>query len=289
MARKGPKSNDTVAEPQASEPQESTETNEEQPLDLSGFESAVATAIKNRDESNGDLRQEDQDAVVAEFRTLDGQKPRNKAKSHVEDGMKAAIQKLDVTLAKAYVTLKDALTAAAPKKERSAADPTEAFVQAAYHLGLAATLQRETVPEGVKEDWEQRLSDFTDAHAEEVETYRTWVANGSEGDKPEVHAAVRQAFNLAAKRVGKGGKRANAGGPRRNVKNHIAQVFAEVEEGTTLTVNQISKASSKEYGTDHPSAGAVTQALFPKNGKGNGINGIKVTTGKPRGATKVAA
>lgn len=296
MPRKGPKSQDeTVETPEpteapAQENTESTTESTEDTIDLTAFEAAVKTAIDNRDQSNGDLRSEDQEAVVAEYRKLDGQKPRNAAKRHLEDGMRTAIRAKDVVLANGYVELKDALSAAAPRKDRPAANPTDSYVQTAFALRLAANLQAASQPEGVAENWQEQLDEFTKAHAEEVEAYRQYVEGGEEGDEPEVHAAVREAFKRASKRVGKGGgKRANAGGPRRNVKNHIREVFAGVEVGTTLTVNQISKADSKEYGEDHPSAGAVTQALFPKGDKPHGIEGIETSDDKPRGATKVAA
>ena len=294
MPRKGPKSQDeTVETPEATEAP-ATDTNDsnestEETFDLSAFEAAVQTAIDNRDQENGDLRQEDTEAVVAQYRELDGQKPRNRAKSHLEDGMKIAIRAKDVVLANAYVELKDALSAAAPRKDRPAANPTDSYVQTAFALRLAANLQAASQPEGVDENWSAKLDEFTQAHAEEVEAYRAWVDGGEEGDEPEVHAAVRTGFKYAAKRVGKGGaKRTNSGGPRRNVKNHIKEVFDAVEVGTTLTVNQISKADSKEYGSDHPSAGAVTQALYPKGDKAHGIEGVQTADDKPRRATKVA-
>ena len=293
MPRKGPKSQDeTVETPEATEAPAQTESTEstEDTFDLSAFETAVKTAIDNRDQSNGDLRSEDQEAVVAEYRKLDGQKARNAAKRHLEDGMRTAIRGKDVVLANGYVELKDALAASTPRKDRPAANPTDSYVQTAFALRLAANLQAASQPEGVAENWQEQLDEFTQAHAEQVEAYRQYVEGGEEGDEPDVHAAVREAFKRAAKRVGKGGgKRANAGGPRRNVKNHIREVFKSVEVGTTLTVNQISKADSEEYGSDHPSAGAVTQALFPKGDKPHGIEGIETNDDKPRGATKVAA
>lgn len=299
MTRKSPakgKQDQTVPEPTDTKQPESTdegnapESTEEPTIDLTAFKTAVTNALSRRDESNGDLAEDDVKAVVEAYRALDGQKPRNAAKAELETGMKAAVKDLDIVLAKSYVQLKDALAASAPKKERSTADPTESFVQTQYALTIAAALHEGNVPEGVAEDWRDRLDKFTDDNLDAFNAYKEWFEADEEsrGDEPEAPAAVRKAFTYASKRVGKGGGSRNAGGPRRDVKKHIKEVFDGVEVGTTLTVNQISKHGSSDYGNTGPSAGAVTQALFPKNGKGHGIEGIEAHSDKPRRATKVA-
>jgi len=68
-------------------------------------------------------------------------------------------------------------------------------------------------------------------------------------------------------------------------------VFADLPVGSFLTVTEISKADSDEYGDDHPTTGAVSARLFPKSGKPQlpeGIEEVIPEDGSARGARKVA-
>jgi hypothetical protein len=303
MARKGPKGtkSDEVAEqpstdetpPEASS-DENTEKEETPPeADLSDFQAAVSAAVEQRDEQTGELTDELLKPVVDAFRGLSGIKQYNKARSWVEDQMTEAVtEHEDVHLARTYVSVRNALTTAAPKRERQPADPTEAFVQVHYQLQEALRLHESFAPEGLAEDWPARVTEFAEKHADEVAQYDEWQRSTDEnkGDAPEVHSAVRQAFKLATKKTPKRASGKTFDGPKRDTKIHVEQVFADQPVGTFMSVSQIAKADSEQYGSDHPSAGAINQRLFPKGEKAPDLpEGIEADAdNKPRGARKVA-
>ena len=54
---------------------------------------------------------------------------------------------------------------------------------------------------------------------------------------------------------------------RRDIGAHIASAFAELPDGTFLTVREIRRHRSDEYGDEFPSAGAISARLFPSSGR----------------------
>lgn len=76
--------------------------------------------------------------------------------------------------------------------------------------------------------------------------------------------------------------------PRRNVVAHLEQVFAPLASGTFLTIAQIVKTRSDEYGDDRPSPGAISARLFPVD-PARQVRGflMPMTLGGVRGAIKV--
>jgi len=269
-------------------------------IDLTGFQSAVQTALDERDTSTGDLPKDQLEAVNKVYRELDGGvKAKNAARSWIDDQMKLAISgdpstgtKGDIVLAKAFVMLKDNLSAGSgASTPKPPADPTTAFVQRVAALSIASTLVSSNVPEGVSEDWSAKSEALVTELSEQVDKYNAWASDTSEdkGEAPEVSPVVRQAFKLASgKSVGGGSGRA-AGGPRRDIEKHMAQVFEGLESGGFLTVNEIAKAQSTEYGDDRPSAGAVSARLFPKGKDAYVGETLKAVAdeGKSRGAVKI--
>lgn len=268
-----------------------TESTEEKPVDLEPFKKAATDAVATADESTGDLSKEAIDSVNKVYREIEGVKGKNQARGYIEDQMKLAIsEEKNIVKARAYVTLKDGLSAGSGGgTTRTPADPTTAYVQKVASLLLAQTLVTETVPEGVAEDWAEKVDQTVSESAEQVEAYKAFLASEDEdAEAPEVGPVVRQAFKVAQGK-GTGGSGRVSGGPRRDVEKHMAQVFENLESGSFLTINEIAKATSSEYGDDRPSAGAVSARLFPK-----GRDAYKSDTlvavaeeGKPRGARKV--
>lgn len=272
-------------------PAEETKT-EAPEADLTEFKAAATQAVSEADESTGDLPASAIDAVNKVYREIDGVKGKNAARSWIEAEMKAAIVGKDIMKARAFVTLKDGLSAGSGSSgPKAPADPTLAFVQKVVSLRLALDEVVGNVPEGVDESWTEKADELFGSLGDEVAAFRTYSqSDDADAEQPEVSPVVRQAFKLASGRGGGSGSARVSGGPRRDIEKHLTQVFAELEVGAFLTVNEIAKASSTEYGDDRPSAGAVSARLFPKGREPYEGNGIKATNeeGKVRGATKVA-
>lgn len=265
----------------------------EKPIDLTGFQSAVADALESKDVSTGDVPKDSLEAVNKSYRELEGGvKAKNAARTWIDEQMKLAISEdKDIVKAKAFVMLKDNLSAGSSGGAAKApADPTTAFINKVAALQVASTLVASDVPEGVSEDWATQAESLVGSLGEQVDSYAAWLANESEdkGDAPEVSPVVRQAFKLAAGKASGGSGRV-AGGPRRDIGKHLEQVFESLDKGAFLTVNEIAKAQSTEYGDDRPSAGAVSARLFPKGKDAYEGNGIKAVAeeGKSRGAVKL--
>lgn len=288
--------------PEAPEATESTETAptetapkaEDKPIDLTGFQTAVTEALAEKDESTGDLSPKHLEDVNKVYRELDGVKSKNAARAWIDEQMRLAISEdKDIVKAKAFVMLKDNLSAGSGSSgPKAPADPTTAFVQKVAALSIASTLVQSSVPEGVSEDWSTKVEALVTELGEQVDAFAAWNANTAEdkGEAPEVSPVVKQAFKLSAGKgtSGGGGSRVS-GGPRRDIEVHMQQVFADKESGSFLTVNEIAKAQSTEYGEDRPSAGAVSARLFPKGKDAYEANGIKAVAeeGKSRGAVKL--
>ncbi len=299
MARRNSGSTAVADEPTVEVTDETTSTTpeapkaEDKPIDLTGFQSAVETALAEKDTSTGDVPKDQLEAVNKVYRELEGVKAKNAARGWIDEQMKLAIsEKKDIVLAKSFVMLKDNLSAGSGGSgPKAPADPTTAFVQKVAALSIASTLNASTVPEGVSEDWAAQAEKLIGELGEQVDAYGAWLANTAEdkGDSPEVSPVVRQAFKLASGKGAGGGSGRVSGGPRRDIEKHLAQVFENLDSGSFLTVNEIAKAQSTEYGEDRPSAGAVSARLFPKGKDAYEANGIKAVAeeGKSRGAVKV--
>lgn len=260
-------------------------------VDLTPFKDAATAAVESADESTGDLSVEAIDSVNKVYREIDGIKGKNAARNWLDEEMKNAISvEKNIIRAKAFVLLKDGLTAGGGSSSPKApADPTQAFVQKVVGLNLAVQLVMEAVPEGVAETWTDDADKLTTELAGQVESYKAYLASDdADAEAPEVSPVVRQAFKLAAGKGTGGGSRVT-GGPRRDTVKHMEQVFADLESGSFLTINEIAKAQSTEYGDDRPSAGAVSARLFPKDKdpyKSDTLEAV-AEEGKPRGARKL--
>lgn len=272
----------TVEAPvESNDTKKAAEKTPEVPVDLGPFQAAVNEAITHADENTGELSLENLAPVNEAYRQIDGVKGKNSARGWVEDQMKAAImgsgeyssldQAQKIQLARSFVAVKDGLSAGSGGgSTKTPTDPTEAFVQRVVALRLAEAQVVGTVPDGVSPEWETKASELASSLSAQVDAYATWAGTpdteeSPRGDAPEVSPVVRQAFKLAQGKASGGnggGSTRPVGAPRRSIETHMKQVFEGLDSGAFLTVNEIAKIASTEYGTDRPSAGAVSAHLF---------------------------
>lgn len=271
--------------------------------DLTAFTEALDAAIESRDSTTGDVPEANVEPVVLAYRKLDGLKAKNAAKRLVEEAMKTAMTDSNLSLARANLEISKRLTSgpvssgSSTREPAKPVDPTEAYVELVSGLVLAAQLVQEAQPEGVAESWAEQVQTQVSEAGEKAEAFRAWFTSDAEdkGDAPETPAFVQAAVKLALGKSAKVGatRRASSASPftgeRRDVGEHIKSAFEGVEVGTFLTVAEIRKHTSAEYGQDSPSAGAVSARLFPKSGKVT-IPGVEPGTNDKgvKGATKVA-
>ena len=259
-------------------PVESTEapaTVEETPIDISAFTGAVVTALSEADESTGTLPEASVAKVREAYQALDGVKPKNAAKAHLQDELKESLVKLDVVKSRAIMQLtEEAAVAGKSSTPAKVVDPTEQFVNGLAVLTLALYLAQGNVPEGVDKD-AAVASATTRANEAFAEAQEVAASEDHKTENALISAALKVATTKARKASG---PRAASDGPRRDLGAHISEAFAAADEGAFLTVAQIRKFESTGYGSDHPSAGAITNRLQPKSGNPTTIPGITVET-----------
>jgi len=246
---------------------------EEKVIDLTAFKAAATEAAGQADTATGEVAPGVLEPVVKEYRLLDGIKAKNAAKAWLVEQMKAQMDAQSIVGARSYLQLSEGMTAgSASGGTKVPTDPTQAFVQAEATLRLAAALH--APGEGVTEGWETKVEELVESSTESATSYLAWIKNDAEdkGDEPEVTAVVKNAVKLALGKAAKVGGRASGSGStfvgeRRDIGKHIESAFEDVEEGAFLTVAEIRKHRSEEYGDNPPSAGAISARLFPASGK----------------------
>jgi len=286
---------DTTQENTVTENTEAVEATEKVEIDLTAFQTAVTEALAEGDTSTGQLPETAVAKVNAEYRKLDGLAAKNAARKHLDDGMLDAVGKLDAVSARGYSDLKGNLSAAGgPKAEKAPADPVVAFVQRHAALQLAQYVvngEAPEIPEG--RDVAAEIEALVKENVEALQAQVAYLADDSEdkGDGPELNPVIRAAFKAASGKAAGGKRGGSTGGPRRDIAKHIESAFAEVESGTFLSVAEIAKHKSAEYGDDHPSQGAVSARLFPASGKVTvegivPVNKAELDGKNPKGASK---
>lgn len=281
---------------------EATDQPKEVEVDLTEFSAAIESAIKDeekRDKDTGELAADLLEPVNAAFRALEGAKAKNKARAHLNGLMKDAMNDLNMPLARSYMILSDNLSATGghAKAERQPADPTEAFVQKVVGLQLAVALAKENQPEGVDENWSDKANELYKESEQAAHEYLAYLKTDedSRGEEPEVTSVVKAAVKLAQGKAAKlGGTRVGAAGtphegPRRDIGKHITEAFENVASGDFLTIAEIRKFQSSEYGDNPPSAGAISARLFPTGGGKCTVEGIVPDTNEnnKKGARKL--
>ena len=281
----------------------------DKPIDLSAFQAKAVETLAEGDPTTGELPLAAIEPVNVEYRKLDGTKAKNAAKTWLEDRMKAALMggegydTPNFQHARSFVQMKDNLSAAkGASKESAPADPVAAFVQRRASLILADRIVSAQAPEVAEDrDLEEEIGNLVTSLNEQVEAYLTWQSTEPEEgaekpDAPEVSPIVKAALKLSTGKAAKsgGGSKGPSTAPSgRSVAKHVVEAFADKETGTFLTVAELAKFQSSEYGDDRPSQGAVQARLFPDSGKPTTIPGVKAVDkgergeNSPRGAIKL--
>ena len=252
------------------EPKSQEQNDAEHQPTVDAFNQAVADALAASDPSTGTVPEANLDAVAQAYRGVTGGiKYKNLARRQVDADMKAAIGAKDYMKAVALNEVSDKIinTRAEARPAGPKVDPKVAYGQRVAALSVAAELLEARVPEEA-EGFEVPATERAFAEAQE---FLEWQEGDQSEDAPELSPVAAAAVKLVS---GKGlGKRGAGGtnvstrapytGVRRNVAAHIESAFDGVPSGTFLTVSEIAKHDSDEYGDDHPSSGAVNARLFP--------------------------
>lgn len=256
----------------------------EEVIDLTEFEAAVEAAVANADEATGAVNEVDISAVRTSYQGLPGIKPKNAAKAHLNNELKAAVSGMNLPKARSIMTLNEeaavAGKSAAPKKE---VNHREQFVNKVATLTLALYLAQQDVPEQIQDSAEA----VAEAQGQANGAFEEGLNVMADSELETESALVRSAIKLAQTKARKAGNRSAGTGERRDLGGHITEAFDSIESGEFMSVAAIRKFQSSVYGTDAPSAGAITNRLEPKSGKGTTVEGITVSHQDGKlGATK---
>lgn len=301
MARNRTKGNDKATEASANvqteeatvsqtatENPEATNENTEAPkaeateVDLTAFNKAVEAAVENADTDTGEVPEASMAEVTTAYRALDGVKAKNAAKKVVNEAMKDAMNSNSLPRARSYLMISEnALTAGSHGGTSTPADPTEAFVQRVATLQLGYHLATSKVPDGVNDNWQDRVTELVNSSLESANELVTYLSTpeGERGDEPDVTAVVRNAVKLAQGKAAKAGASRAGGtftGERRDIGKHIQSAFEGKDKGTFLTIAEIRNARSEEYGDSQPSAGAISARLDEKDGKKSSMRKVGI-------------
>lgn len=257
---------------------------------VTAFTELVDATLEASAESEDGVSDDELDAIRTAYRAITGGiKFKNQGKNYVQDRMSAELDAENFAYAVALNSIKSHLATKeekAPSAPRPKADPREAFATRYAALSLAAELFGETAAgDEALDGWADKLpsADELDDVRDEVRSLLAWDADESEdkGDAPEATPLAVTAYKAVLGR-GLGGKPKSGStsgtgtgysGPRRDVRKHITEVFANEPSGTFLTIGEIVGRGSSEYEAGTASQGAVSAQVFHKSGKSN-VDGI---------------
>lgn len=239
---------------------------------------AKAIEAAGQADDEGHLNPDQLSPVVESYRAVEGgNKGKKLAKDFVTEQMKEALTSgpTGFVAAMAWNSIQDAIQTAPTKSGGSGggtrtATPvsqTQLYADKIASLRLALELAEANVPEGVDENWEDKVTGDLDKAQALLDFHSTEQAE--DAPEPEASPVERAAVKLAS---GRGPRKAGrpSGAPyqgtRRDVAAHITNAFANHPSGTFLSIAQIKATPSEEYGSDSPSAGAISARLFPKAG-----------------------
>jgi hypothetical protein len=258
----------------------SAESPAEPEIDLTEFQNAVEAAIAERDVATGVLPEAQINLVRTAYADLDGAKAKNRAKAYLHELLKSFMENLDVSSARAVMILQESAAVASKAsggtspKPRVTVDPTDTYAEGLAALTLAFYLATSDAPERV--DLE-KAKEVATAKANELFATAREVRASEEQDTD--NKVILRAIKLAAVKPlrggGSGGGRSYSG-PRRDIARHIAEAIAGKPAGTFLSVAELRKFRSEEYGDDTPSAGAITNRLEPPSGAKPSVEGVVV-------------
>lgn len=283
MARKNAS---PAPEPETTEETEVTATEAEatpvedavkEPVDLTAFYEAANELADTADETNGQPTDEAIEKMNAAFRALPaGKEGRLAGKEWLFEQVKIALDAADIPRARSFTAAHENVSAAkGGGSAKEPVNPTQAFVEKVASLFIATELAQDSfLPENLDEGWQEKLTELTEAEStsEAVQAWKEYSElegdEKAEATEPDVPGFVKAAFKMASTKVvrrgGGGGRPANVyDGPKRSIRKHIDEAFADKESGAFLKVGEIAKFKSEEYGDDNPSSGAVNAHLFP--------------------------
>lgn len=291
------------AEAGSTEPQDANETSEPEADPVEALMALSEQLLDERDRSTATLPEAVVGKFGEEYRKLDsGQKrqARTKITARVQELLDDDSETMmdSILKAKAYNELMNETKRAAAPASRAAAaakvDPTEAYVD--QYLGLALATMALPKPEGFDEEKAAQsihklVGAYNDPESDEAKKFQAYLAwhrntdTENRGDEPEVPEYVKRSVKIAegkaggrGRRTGSSGTRAprQSGGPQGNIEIHVKEALAGREIGEVVSIAEIAKFVSSEYGEDkRPSAGAISARLFPSSGGPCTIEGVE--------------
>lgn len=183
-------------------------------------------------------------ASIAEYEKLS-----RKGKMQASHGVKAktfaALDEDEYAKAKALSGLSKALSSSSSTGE--ATDPTEELVNRMAGFYIAYT------------ELSGANASLTDKVAAAVQAATAKNEDGTLTEDASKTVAAGLAKRLVETKMGR--KPRESGGTRHNVGRHISQVFAELPDGTFLSIKEIANAKSEEYGDDAPAVNTIATHL----------------------------
>lgn len=239
-----------------------------EPVDLTKFTETLNSAVASVG-ADGSPTPEAIAAVQTGYGELDGSKAKAAARKLVQAEMKKAVQAKEMPRALAITILEENMTKGAKAKtpkakaEAKPVDPTEAYVASRLTLTLGLGLLPK--PEGLADDVEEQVTTQYGELYPQTEAYLAWLSGDkdSRGDEPEASDVVKNAAKLALGKKTKSAGRSSGGGstytgPRRNVNEHISEVFSSQASGTALKIGEVAKVKTSIYPEGDASPGAIT-------------------------------
>jgi hypothetical protein len=264
-----------------------------------------ALADESRDESTGTLPAATI-APVAQAYTALGTRYKGNAREWLTEKMTEAMTEGKYLDARSYLELLNGLKSTGSRKETAGkppVDPTEAHVARAAALMLSVNLLE--AEEGVAEDWATKAQEKANELSSQVLAYRNWMAeNKDKASDEQTEAPTVDPIVLAAAAAAKGRavtrkaaaspagaakpKAAGDPGARHDTSAHIQEAFADKNPGDWMSIGDIVKFKSTEYGDDEPSPGAIAARLFPGNDATKcKVPGIRPEQRDKKGAVKL--
>lgn len=249
---------------------EATESAEKAEPDISAVTAALDSILAG---DISDLENIDFKPVTDAYATLD-RAGKAAATRHMSALSPELLESGDFDKARVVLLANKATKAEKPKAEkkpRTPVDPTQAFVDRLASFQIAYALFAAGKPEGVADDFQEKVQAAFEANYEQASALAAYMANTDEnkGDAPDASEVATYAVRIAVKPVRK------PYGPRHDAGKHIEQVFAELPSGTFLTAGEIAGKPSEEYGEK----GATQSAIAARfKGKAPLAEGLSIVT-----------
>lgn len=248
------------------------------------------------DKATGTLPTVLEQVVIDAYTALPGAKAKNAGRTYLQDSMQAHMIKGTTEgpeffmRARTYMELNNKVTAAkssSPAAAKPKVDPTEAHINRIAAMLLAPNFVE--VGEEVANGWEAKAEELVASLNEDANKYLTWLRlptptgeGETKPDAPEVSEVVIAAAKIAVGRAAGAPRKASTGGTstprvstagsghRGDIGKHIREVMDTVSVGDFVTIAEIAKAATSQYGgatMPPPSQGAIAARLFPAKGE----------------------